>query len=319
MKLRAPKNGYNFKEKVKYRETVWKTLSKNVKNIQNKKILMFPAYDGDEIYVALKYGVQPKNIYACDENAGIIATAPWRKEFPEIQVFGTKLERTIERMGDMGIKIDVANFDFCSNLCKSVLDDLDNFVSKIATPDFYFALTMLKGREPAVENMLAKMIFKEINGTADRFKIACHYILNDKLYKDKLYLTILKQSQYNSGNRKMSFGVANIKNYYQTQKEWYHKNKEKNKEKIKKRSKEYRSKNKEEINKKQREYVAKNREKINKQQREYWEKNKEKRQKYYKKNKEEINKKQREYAAKNREKINKLKRERRAKNKLKNK
>ena len=142
-----PLNQYQFKEKQEYREVVWDTLASNL-DVSSAKVLFFPGRHGLEIEVALKHGFKEENLIACEENKAILATAAWRKQYPRIRCYGTKLSRTVERLAKDGLILDAANLDYCSNLCTAVFNDLRALHSgAIFGKSFILALTVLKGRD----------------------------------------------------------------------------------------------------------------------------------------------------------------------------
>lgn len=204
LSIRGPIQGYQTKEKDLYRKKVWENIRNAFHNhLSDKKVLIFPSNHDREIKVVLDSGVKEENIWACDENAAILASAKWHKEYPKINILGVKLERAIEKLYAKKIKIDIANFDFCSNLCESVFCDVANFIKFIASDYFCYSITILKGRETTVETLLAKMLFKDLKGAADRIKIHSRFVLreNDIVIKE------LYQSEYKSNTQYMSYGI----------------------------------------------------------------------------------------------------------------
>lgn len=204
LKNRGPKSGYIFEEKTRYRDDVWRSISEARDNdMENKTVLIFPSNHDEEIKVVLGKGVKEENIYACDESAALLATAKWRKEYPKINILGVSLTRAIEKLHSAKIRIDVANFDFCSNLCESIFIDIATFIKYVASDSFCFGVTILKGREPALETLLAKMLFTDIKGSADRVKILAHFVAN----KCDIKIKEIVKSEYKSGAQYMSYGV----------------------------------------------------------------------------------------------------------------
>lgn len=204
LKIRGPKQGYLTKEKAIYRKNVWDNIKKAFNyDLSDKKALIFPSNHDEEIKIALNSGIKEKNLWACDEKAAILATAKWRKTYPEINILGVKLERAIGKLYSKGIKIDIANFDFCSNLCATIFKDTANFINFVASDYFCFGITILKGREPAFEALLAKMLFSDIEGTINRVKILSHFLQQHC----EIRIKKLFQSEYKSGPQYMSYGI----------------------------------------------------------------------------------------------------------------
>ena len=200
--VREPKNQYQFKEKQEYREAVWDTFASNL-DASNAKVLFFPGRHGLEIEVALERGFREENLIACEENAAILATAAWHKQYPQIRCYGTKLSRTIERLAADGIIVDAANLDYCSNLCTSVMDDFRKLLTyKITKPTIVLAVTLLKGREDRTVTDIARLVFKEATGALDRIGLV-QSLLSSWRYPTKL----LSKSQYRSNTKNMVYGI----------------------------------------------------------------------------------------------------------------
>jgi len=85
--ITKPKRGYNFEEKNRYRETIWKIFSQRL-NPKTARVLFMPSEEGLEIPVAKKYGFKTKNLVAVDNSP---EKMQWRKEYPEIRFYGTDL------------------------------------------------------------------------------------------------------------------------------------------------------------------------------------------------------------------------------------
>ena len=203
-KTRGPQEGYLSESKRQYRKNVWNNINNGFGgNMGDKKVLIFPSNHDAEIKQVLKSGVKEENIWACDESAALLATAKWRKVYPKINILGVKLERAIVKLNSAGIKIDAANFDFCSNLCGSVFVDVANFVNMVGSDVFCFGVTLLKGREGALETLLAKMLYTDIKGAADRVKVLVHFVVS----KCKVRIRNIFQSEYKSGKQYMTYGV----------------------------------------------------------------------------------------------------------------
>ncbi len=149
MKRSSPSGGYDFGAKRQYRREVWATLARfcPVKR-WNADVLLMPSSEGAEIPVALSKGFQECRMHAVDANAAIIATAPWRKDFPAIHGYGNELPRACERIAAKGVKLAVANFDLCSNVTDRLLEDLSEIgATGVLSENAAVSITVLRGRE----------------------------------------------------------------------------------------------------------------------------------------------------------------------------
>ena len=199
---------YDSEQKAQYREMVWATFADVVFDSATARVLFFPGRHGFEIPVALKYGFQEANLIACEENAAILATAKWRKEYPSVRCYGTNLNRTIDRLVGDKVRLNAVNLDYCSNLCGAVLADLRKLVEReIWDGDqFAVAVTLLKGREDTALVDIAKLVFGNANGAADRIGIIKAFVTS-QLYMD---CDLLHQGEYRSGTKNMAFGVLRM-------------------------------------------------------------------------------------------------------------
>ena len=96
-KIRAPKTGYNFEEKNKYRHKVWSTFAEKL-DVSSAIVLFLPSKEGLEIPIALSYGFKEENLIAVDDCPAVIAASKWRKEYPKIKFYGNSLSRAGERI-----------------------------------------------------------------------------------------------------------------------------------------------------------------------------------------------------------------------------
>jgi len=203
VKAREPANQYQFEEKQEYRETVWKILAENVKAASTASVLFFPGRHGSEIKIALRYGFQEENLIACEENAALLATAKWRKSYPNIKCYGNKLSRTIERLAVDKVKLDAVNLDYCSNLCTAVIDDLRKLLNYgVTQPNMILAITLLKGRENRTTMDIARLVFKEATGAVDRIGL-----IQSLLTSWNYWTQCLLKSEYRSNTKNMVFGL----------------------------------------------------------------------------------------------------------------
>ena len=207
MKVREPSTGYNTEHKQRYREDLYRHIQEAVcDNIHLKRLLFMPSNTDGEIKQALSIGIREENMWACDDNPAMLATAKWRKKYPKINILGSKLGRAIERLKEKNIKIDIVNLDLCTNLSQWMFDDTANLINSLMGDEILFAITLLKGRESSSETTLAKMLFKDMRGTADRISIVFNYLLTTFRIRGK----ILVKSEYSSKKFKMCYGLQHF-------------------------------------------------------------------------------------------------------------
>lgn len=152
IKRRAPKEGYDNKEKRKYRNKVWKHLSHNalpiLENNLNAKVLMLPSKEGLEIDVAIKYGIKREQIIAIDENPALLAHAKWKSKIPKQNRFGCKVSDIGKKIKKNGWVIAAANLDFCNNFSDELIKEIQSFIdSDCLCQTSFISITMMRGRE----------------------------------------------------------------------------------------------------------------------------------------------------------------------------
>jgi hypothetical protein len=199
MKHGEPAQGYNTEQKAMYRAAVWRSFATYVPDPATATVLFLPGREALEVPIALHLGFREENLIACEENAALIATAKWRKEYPKVRCYATELQRTIGRLRSDGVVLDAANLDFCSNLSQTIFGGLDAlFGSGVAAPSCVLAVTALKGREDStlINSMRA---FMGNTGPADRIGVLRLYLAN-KLRQVTLGIT---KDEYRSGAQNM--------------------------------------------------------------------------------------------------------------------
>lgn len=206
MKIREPENQYDFEAKRQYREAVWRTFAENVRDVGTAKVLFFPGRHGFEIEVALRHGFKEENLIACEENPAIIATAQWRQHYPKIRCYGTPLLRTLERLNAEGVILDAANLDFCSNVCRAVLDDLHGLLEKQTRWPLTIAVTLLKGRESTALVDIGRLVCRQANGSLDRILLVRKILQNPWRYLTKPIIS----AEYRSKSKNMAYGVFQV-------------------------------------------------------------------------------------------------------------
>jgi len=163
MKEIAPKGGYNFEEKQKYRKQIWDTFAKEL-NPETAVVAFLPSKEGFEIPIALKRGFKEENLIAIDKNPALIACAGWRKEYPKVKFYGSNIIRATERILNDKINIDAVNLDLCGNLSLTMMQMVkkivDENIKSIPNKKLIVAITMFEGREQHAINYMADIIIE---------------------------------------------------------------------------------------------------------------------------------------------------------------
>jgi hypothetical protein len=122
----APAGGYDFSRKRDYRRQVWATFRDRLKarrvSLASAQALLMPSLEGDEIEVAMNAGFREANLHVVDMEPAVVATL--KRRFPKINTYGVTASRAVERIRDAGVRLDCANFDFCSNASISMFSEL---------------------------------------------------------------------------------------------------------------------------------------------------------------------------------------------------
>jgi len=198
-----PSHEYSNEQKAQYREAVWVTFAGALPDPATAKVLFFPSKHGFEIPVALRHGFQEANLIACDENAAVLATAKWRKDYPAVRCYGTSLSRTITRLVQDNVRLDAANLDFCSNLCHSVMADIHALLSTQENKNgLNLGVTLMKGREDKTVADIARLVFCENTGAVDRVGVVQSWLAHWG-YGSRLLL----RGEYRSGTKNMVFAA----------------------------------------------------------------------------------------------------------------
>jgi len=206
---RAPENGYDNDTKSKYRHNVWKHLSHKaipiLENNHNAKILMMPSKEGLEIDVAIKFGINPEQIIAIDENPALLAHAKWKSKIPKENRFGCKVSKIGKKIQEKGWVIAAANLDFCNNFSDELMEEVQSFIdSDCLIETFYLAITLMKGRETKA---LLKLIRKiGVNELFDEPRLTTLFEVVD--WGNAKINPIYEDSYYNSSP--IIYGIAEI-------------------------------------------------------------------------------------------------------------
>lgn len=218
MKRRGPKTGYNFDAKAEYRENVWKCFSENIADVKKAIVVFLPSKEGLEIPVALKYGFKEENLIAIDENPALIASAKWRKKYPKIKCYGSKVSRAFQRMSNDGVKINAANLDFCNNISAELIDEIYKTLDfGYFDKSFLISVTILKGREPKPTNSLLNLILEDSksykNSGLSKRAIVVYKIINNVLNRFYNYFIFNEfHSEYKSSTQTIEYTIFKIIN-----------------------------------------------------------------------------------------------------------
>ncbi len=234
----APEGGYNFGNKRQYRRNVWATARRccNAHDISQAQILLMPSIEGKEIEVAENNGFRQCNMHVVDQNPAIVAHL--KRRYPHITTYGVDIVAALKRIAKAGIRLTVANFDFCSTAPK-----IKPIISEIARlPVFadyhYVFITCQRGRDRDIV-ILAKDVAtrpKEFSHLAETVKKGAEkgFSARDTLRAETLFgalcvdeewitrvLTGVRVYRSHSGHiTMMYFGVWRIK-YTEKRYQWW--------------------------------------------------------------------------------------------------
>jgi len=146
-KKRGPRQGYDFKEKEKYRNLVYShAVASFDPYVEKKRIMILPSLEGREIQIALGSGFKEENIIIVDDRPAIVATL--KRKYPKVKAYGVDLAIACEREAATGSKIDMLNADLCGNIGPSIYNKLRRITkSGVLNDGALFFITMLAGRE----------------------------------------------------------------------------------------------------------------------------------------------------------------------------
>lgn len=209
--MKVPDNDYDFEEKRKYRETVWKYFSQHLSPSQAVVALM-PSKNGEEIITALNFGFKEENLIAIDDNPAAIATSNWRKKFPKVKFYGNKLSRAGERMKSDGIVLDAINMDLCNNLSFELFEEVSEFIkSGCLSSESLVSITVLRGREPSIVNVISTLYTDHINGDiSEAIGKRVGILLNILLKMAPISIEPLYADTYISGKKSMRYAIIKI-------------------------------------------------------------------------------------------------------------
>ena len=170
------KDRFGCPNKQKSRETLWKTLSRNL-HPPLARILIFPGSDRYELDTVLKLGFRPENIYLVEKNPAVKATFTRRASkgvLPPPENFLRMLASDAAKvLKKRGVTLDASHLDFCSH-CESgeMFSETQKFFKTgIVKNNGLVALTVLAGREQDFDAIKGNAhSFGVKGGQAERFK-----------------------------------------------------------------------------------------------------------------------------------------------------
>lgn len=209
-KRSAPKSGYDFEAKSKYREHVWQTFAERIgkRLISSAKVMLMPSSEGLEIPVAIKHGFLEENIFAIDRSAAILATAKWRAKYPRVRIYAGELGHAMKRIAADGHKVMAANYDLCGPFSKTMIDAVTGAAESGALhPCCVVAITMLKGREDAAAIAALGLLSEKYEDP----RIDCLFDIHAK--RARRISASLAKAEYKSGPQTMTYCIAETYDY----------------------------------------------------------------------------------------------------------
>jgi len=159
---RGPSSGYSSGAKAQYRSDVWESFTDfakaTIRSVSDAYAIILPSKDGEEIEVAIQYGVPEEKIICVDENPALIAASQWRKKFPRCKYYGCKISQLPEKLEEDGRRVAIANLDLCNNFSEDLLDEIQSFFKTPRYEGFNVSITVSKGRENKAVTALLGMV-----------------------------------------------------------------------------------------------------------------------------------------------------------------
>lgn len=209
---------YDTPEKDAYRRAVWGAFNEAMGGRVEEAVgVLMPAKNGLEIAAAIRSGFREENLIAVDKNPALLATAPWRKQYPKVRIYGSEVSRAFARMAKDAVKVDVANLDFCGNFSMPVVESVRairdmayqregdwNFLPHAHpvwnTPSA-LGVTVLKGRESTATATALHLLGGAYKSDVEPRTVA---LLNAADHCD----SVVAHGEYRSGKQVMAWGVG---------------------------------------------------------------------------------------------------------------
>lgn len=147
-KRRAPKTGYDFPAKERFRRWVWDFIggTSPTGEIHTGDVLLMPSIEGREISdEAIPRGFKTSQLHVADHNPAIVATL--QRNFPGLNTYGCAIEKACERITDRGVSLIAANVDYCGQISEKLLRSFKAVSDSPACEDANLFVTVLRGRE----------------------------------------------------------------------------------------------------------------------------------------------------------------------------
>jgi len=209
----APKDGYDFEAKAQYRQDLWESVRDELGPLlwSDAHVGILPSSEGLEIDTLVRLGMSPDRIHAFDKSAAILATAKWRKKYPDVRVYAGEVSRSIERVREAGLKLRALNLDLCGGFTSPMVETVMGCVRSNAIHDAaVVAVTAMKGRES--QAFFAALGMQEQPTRADALLSVC----DDRRFCDGSWVEastvadVFHRGSYKSSRVVMEYAVARV-------------------------------------------------------------------------------------------------------------
>jgi hypothetical protein len=211
----APRDGYDFEAKAKYRLELWQSIRDELGPALwgEAHVGILPSSEGLEIDTLVALGMQPNRIHAFDRSAAILATAKWRKVYPEVRVYAGEIGRTIGRVAEAGHKLRALNLDLCGGFTAPMVQTVSDCVKSNAMHGAaVVAVTAMKGRK-------SPAFFAALGMTVQPTRADALLSVNDDRRKHSSYrewyaaervVDVFFRGEYKSTKTVMQYAVARV-------------------------------------------------------------------------------------------------------------
>lgn len=150
---RAPKTGYDFGNKRRYRRDVWGGIRDICKLSglapANARVAFLPSIEMDEIRIAKRFGFIERNMRCIDRSPGI--AAHFVRRYPGVKAHGKSVECAFQDIAKSGVTLHAANLDLCGPIGKKLGDTIQKTMqTNVIESGGALAITMLRGRESGI-------------------------------------------------------------------------------------------------------------------------------------------------------------------------
>ena len=210
----APRDGYDFEAKAKYRLELWQSIRDELGPALwgEAHVGILPSSEGLEIDTLVALGMQPNRIHAFDRSAAILATAKWRKVYPEVRVYAGEIGRTIGRVAEAGHKLRALNLDLCGGFTAPMVQTVSECISSESLHDAaVVAVTAMKGRESP--SFFTALGIQSQPSRADALLALCddrRLHSYDKWMRAHCVVDVIHRGAYKSSRVVMEYAVARV-------------------------------------------------------------------------------------------------------------